>query len=196
MTKKIGLAGKSGSGKDLIADYIEKQYGFQKIAVADGIREEINTYLQYTLAREAARQDFPPSFSLVLAAFKNAVWDKPTTPEIRIMLQWWGTEFRRSSDPDYWVKKLSVRLNNDDCIVISDVRTPDEMRVVRAAGGEVWFVERSGVDSVGIEDHYTEIALVGVEFDRRIKNDATVDHLKLQIDSMFAPVLVQKTHLI
>lgn len=186
MVKKIGLAGKSGSGKDLIADYIGERYNYQKIAVADAIREEVNTYIQYTLAREAARQDFPPTFSLVLNAFKNAVWDKPTTPEMRVMLQWWGTEFRRSVDPHYWTNRLAERLKNEDSIVISDIRTPEEMVVVREAGGEIWFVERPGIGSVGIERHYTEVALEGATYDRVIVNDSTIDDLKQKVSELFA----------
>ena len=39
--KKIGLAGKSGSGKDLVADYIGEQHSFKKIAVADPLKIEV-----------------------------------------------------------------------------------------------------------------------------------------------------------
>jgi dephospho-CoA kinase len=41
MTKKIGLAGKSGSGKDVVANYISERYGYKKVAVADALKIEI-----------------------------------------------------------------------------------------------------------------------------------------------------------
>jgi cytidylate kinase len=183
--KKIGLAGKSGSGKDVVADYICDRYGYKKIAVADGIRDEANAFVQFALGIEAAKQDLPKSFDVVLESFLQAIWAKPTPPEIRILLQWWGTEYRRSKDSLYWVKRLSERLDNDEQIVVSDVRTPDEIEAIRQAGGEVWFVERPGVGSVGIANHYTEVALEGAVFDRTILNDQTLEVLNQKIDFIF-----------
>lgn len=41
VTKIIGLAGKSGSGKDVIADFISEKYGYKKVAVADALKIEV-----------------------------------------------------------------------------------------------------------------------------------------------------------
>lgn len=182
MIKKIGLAGKSGSGKDLVADYIGDQYSYRKIAVADAIREEVADFLDKALGTWFT---YIPGFALVIKAFKDMVWEKPTHPAMRVLLQWWGTEYRRSQDPDYWTKILATKLANDKWIVISDVRTPDEMDVIRQAGGEIWFVERPGVGSVGIKGHYTEVALEGAKFDRTILNDGTIEELKHRVEWMF-----------
>lgn len=181
MIRKIGLAGKSGSGKDLVADYIGEQHSFKKIAVADAIRDEVAAFIEKAFGVMAHL----PGFSTVVGAFRKMVWEKPTHPAMRVLLQWWGTEFRRSKDPDYWTKKLAERLDNQEWIVVSDVRTPDEMKVIREAGGEVWFVERPGVAPVGIPNHYTEVALEGASFDRTIQNDGTIEELKTKIEWLF-----------
>jgi hypothetical protein len=184
IAKKIGLAGKSGSGKDVIADYICEKYGYRKIAVADAIREEAEEFIVSAIG--GSIYSLNESFGQVTEAFKTAVWAKPTTPEIRVLLQWWGTEFRRTQDPDYWIKRLAQKLSNaDESIVVSDVRTPDEIATIHQAGGEVWFVERPGVGSVGIANHYTEVALEGATFDRNILNDQTLDDLKIKVDFLF-----------
>jgi hypothetical protein len=183
--KKIGLAGKSGSGKDVVADYICDQYFYKKIAVADAIRDEANAFIQIVLGIGAAKQNLPPSFEVVLESFREAVWAKPTPPEIRVLLQWWGTEFRRSQNSDYWVERLAERLDNEDCVVVSDVRTPDEIEAIHQAGGEVWFVERPGIGSVGTANHYTEVALEGVLFDRTITNDQSLEDLHRKVDFIF-----------
>ena len=41
----------------------------------------------------------------------NAPMDDPLCPygKQRALLMWWGTEFRRSINPDYWVQKLAKR---------------------------------------------------------------------------------------
>jgi hypothetical protein len=180
-TKKIGLAGKSGSGKDVVADFICVQFGYSKIAVADAIREEVQEFLKESLSANL----LPGSFSLVVDAFVRAVWDKPTAPEIRVLLQWWGTEYRRSEDSNYWIKRLTQRLEQYDKLVISDVRVPDEMDAIRNAGGEIWLVERPGIGSVGIKNHFTETALADSKFDRIIYNDRTLDDLYVKITSLF-----------
>lgn len=39
--KKIGLAGKSGSGKNVIADLMCSKHGYRQIAVADPLKIEV-----------------------------------------------------------------------------------------------------------------------------------------------------------
>ena len=112
-------------------------------------------------------------------------WINKNRKFLRSLLQYYGTEYRRKQDPDYWTKKLALRLDNHDWIVVSDVRTPDEMDVIRKAGGEIWFVERPGVGSVGIKNHYTEVALEGSSFDRTILNDGSIDELKHRVEWLF-----------
>ena len=182
MVKKIGLAGKSGSGKDLVADYIGVRYGYKKIAVADAIREEVEKFIEAWFGWLAA---IAPVESII-NAFKAMVWEKPTHPAMRVLLQWWGTEYRRSRDPQYWTKILATKLLNDLQIVISDIRTPEEMVEVQAAGGEVWFIERAGIAPVGIKNHLTEVALEGATFDRTVKNGGTIEDLYAKIDLLFS----------
>lgn len=189
----IGLAGKSGSGKDLVADYIcGKLPSYEKIAVADGIREEANEFLSHALLSASIDRGIVPiSFKVVWEAYTKSIWAKPTSPEMRVLLQWWGTEYRRNQDAQYWTKKLDMRLmqnlTNEEKprnFVVSDIRTPEEVAVVRANGGEVWFVERPGVESVGITNHYTEIALEGAKFDRKLLNNGTIGDLLLKVDEI------------
>lgn len=188
MLKKIGLAGKSGSGKDVVADMLCDYYGYQKIAVADGIREECSDFLHDLFAHYPYIDKFPESFEVVRDAFDRAVFDKPTSPEIRVLLQWWGTEYRRSQDTDYWVKRLDERLTNDAMIVVSDIRTPAEIESVHRAGGEVWFIDRPGVADVGLANHYTEVALSGVSFDRMLYNHGTLDDLSLAVRTLWETI--------
>ena len=45
---------------------------------------------------------------LCLALGQLDPWSKPTTQEMRNLLQLWGTEFRREQNPDYWVEKVAA----------------------------------------------------------------------------------------
>ena len=197
---KIGLAGKSGSGKDLIADYIGERYGFKKIAVADALKIEVYDQLVnpseefLSVLQEVglchARPPKVPIPQLVNPTDEEKIaWINDNKKFLRSLLQYYGTEYRKAKDPDYWIKKLAVKLDNDEWIVVSDIRTPEEMIAIEKAGGEVWFVERPGVAPVGIPNHYTEIALEGQRFARTISNTGTIDSLKAHIDELFRETL-------
>ena len=125
VTKKIGLAGKSGSGKDVVADYICEQYGYRKVAVADAIRDEVADFLFeiFDNTQDTHFQD-GPHVDAIRDAFMQMVYEKPTPHAMRILLQWWGTEYRRSQDSDYWVKQLVAKMPEEDFVVVSDVRLP------------------------------------------------------------------------
>lgn len=116
---------------------------------------------------------------------EKIAWINDNRKFLRSLLQYYGTEYRRSQDSDYWVKQLVAKMPEEDFVVVSDVRLPIEMDAIHAADGEVWFVERPGVDPVGIPNHLTEIGLDGATFDRKILNDESLEELRLKIDFIF-----------
>lgn len=138
--KLIGLSGMAGAGKDFSFDTLVNHFPnklIKRIALADGVRQEIED-----IVGAGAGDELP------------AVWSKPYPPEIRWLLQQWGTELRRSQDPDYWVKYAfktiedwgdTVRsvngqyktelLKHPDVWVFTDVRFDNEAQGVRDRGG-------------------------------------------------------------
>jgi len=162
----------------MVANYISDRYGYEKIAFADAIRDEVADYLyDMVLPKEM------PGYIKIQAV--SGIYDKPTSHFFRVMLQWWGTEYRCSTDPNYWVNILKEKISSMSFVVVPDVRLPIETDSIHAMGGEVWFVERPGVAPVGIPDHITEIGLNGAKFDRTIMNDKSLDILHETIDRIF-----------
>jgi hypothetical protein len=95
------------------------------------------------------------------------------------LLQWWGTDFRRSFDPNYWVKKtMSGIPTNLDIALISDVRFPNEAQAVKSWGGHTVNVQRLREDGSQYfstdrpVDHSSETALDGYNWDFRLINSA------------------------
>jgi hypothetical protein len=68
-------------------------------------------------------------------------WQKPYTAGQRWLLQQWGTEFRRSQDPQYWVKYgldyITERYQDGDIWCVTDVRFANEAEAIQDAGGVV-----------------------------------------------------------
>jgi hypothetical protein len=172
----IGLTGTMGSGKDATA-IILADYGYKRLAFADTLRFECGIVLEYRQLPE----DAPPAPELVVDAVLNAepaeVYAKPTTPRMRALLQWWGTEYRRAQDPNYWIKQMRAKLQATPRAAVTDVRFPNEAALVREFGGEVWRVERPGLTADGIAGHASEQVHL-IEADRVIDNSGTLDDLR------------------
>lgn len=60
-------------------------------------------------------------------------------PEMRVTLQNWGTEVRRTQNPDYWVEKLVTpalgMLAAGQSVYVTDSRFPNEVEAVQRLGG-------------------------------------------------------------
>jgi hypothetical protein len=88
--------------------------------------------------------------------------DDPLCPlgKQRSLLQFWGAEYRRAQDPDYWVRQLAntIELEKPQIACISDMRFPNEMAFVLQYG-ETVRVDRAGLPP---STHASETALQDV----------------------------------
>lgn len=114
----------------------------------------------------------------------SVVFEDPNTTQYpfgkcRVPLQWWGTEYRRAQNPDYWVDKLAERISHNSSenqvFVITDVRFENEANYVRNNGGVMVRMRRT--DGVVFNDnHPSEHALDHYRFDYTFYN-ASVEEL-------------------
>jgi len=65
-------------------------------------------------------------------------------------------------------------------VVFADVRFQNEAERVRKAGGQIWRVERDGIEAPN--KHVSEFDLEGYRFDKVLHNYGTLDDLYDQID--------------
>jgi hypothetical protein len=184
VAKILGIAGPSGCGKDEVADFAAN-FGYQKMKIADDIRDEFAAFLKLGL-EYAAFEDgcLPLHFDTVIDAYVKAIYDKPTSPESRVALQWWGTDYRRAEDPNYWTKNLKSKLQEGQT-VISDVRILLERDLIHSVGGEIWWINRTDLAPVGILGHATENSLTAADCDRIIDNNSTLVEFLGKIDFIF-----------
>jgi hypothetical protein len=92
------------------------------------------------------------------------------------ILQYWGTEFRRAQDPDYWVKKWYEQVKDfKGIVVVGDTRFLNEAEAVKKYGGHTCKVERLNQDGSPFfatdrpKDHISETQLDGYAWDFYIK---------------------------
>lgn len=175
----IALTGLAGAGKDTVADTLVTHAGFTKIAFADALRTEVAAAFRlgdrYGILSDRAGKEQPhealcmyhcedPGFVHCAAPLDTQahpdqldIYHLLTLRSPRQILQWWGTEYRRAQDPDYWTKQARQRIEQlmiegerqgYTRIVITDCRFDNEATTVRALGGTLWQVVRSGLQSV------------------------------------------------
>ena len=111
-----------------------------------------------------------------------------TAATVRTLLQWWGTEYRRVQDPDYWVKAWEKDVRqydlNDTAIVVDDIRFPNELQSVRSLGGYVFRINRPMVEPVS--NHISEVALDHVtDWAYTIDNSGTLDGLAKSVGAAY-----------
>lgn len=113
----------------------------------------------------------------------NAPMDDPECPygKQRTLLQWWGTEFRRNVEPDYWIKKLAKRIEEEkpEVALITDVRFPNEAEWVKQYG-DIIKVRRTGMPPDKNPPHISELALAHLEdheWGAVIENDRGLEEL-------------------
>jgi hypothetical protein len=169
----IGLTGYAQSGKDSVANILVENYGYQRIAFADPIRDLL--YATNPMLKEGYR---------VKGLVDVYGWDrvKVDYPEARRLLQELGVGARKVFGDMFWVKQALRQLEVEGNFVITDVRYPNEAKAIREHhGSQIWRVKRSGVDAVN--SHESESAMDGEKVDQIFVNNGTLEDLKVLINT-------------
>lgn len=139
---KIGVTGYARHGKDTIADYLVLNYKFQKIALADVMKEVISIIFGWSREYIEQHKDEIDNF-----------WG--VTP--RYALQTLGTEwgqhilgefnlFEQRTGRLLWTKQtynyIQKFFNNNENVVISDIRFLHEAKYLKDKGFIIWRVNR------------------------------------------------------
>jgi hypothetical protein len=138
----IGLSGIFGAGKDAAALILEKHYGFQRFSFADCLKRELEVALRAALIPNGLPEKGREAFLTCLALGYLNPFAKPTPPEMRILMQQWGTEFRRAQDENYWVNKLrrSWEAVGRPDAAVPDTRFYNEAHWVRSENGLIFLI--------------------------------------------------------
>lgn len=149
----VGLGHKAQQGKDTLAAHLIEKLGpreegkfgpyfpidIRRYAFGDELKVEVFDWLQSNAFVEAY---FSP-FLLPEVFIGDFYWNRTYSRGekiafvdknkliLRPLLQKWGTEFRRTQDPDYWVKKILARIQEEKPQVafLTDMRFLNETNI-------------------------------------------------------------------
>lgn len=190
----IGLGFQRRAGKDTVADFLVRDYGFTKMSFTiDGGLQDACMALNPIVDVDVTWMDGDPTWwAKVFVRYADVCNElgyegaKDKYPEVVRTLQRMGTEVGRNIiDPDVWVNIAIAKCNPDKDYAFVNCRFANEAAAIRARpGGITVHVQRPGLDLGDHEDiavHESELA-VGVVYDFTIVNDGTLEDLEGKVD--------------
>ena len=186
-TLVIGFGYKARQGKDTAATAIlnarAHKYEIRAYAFAQPLRQEVDGAAFSMFVKHFPGSPFDAPIAMRLLCEWAGVQYDIIAPidaqhpwgKQRALLQWWGTEYRRQQDPDYWVNRLAARIEEEQpqIALITDVRFMNEFAYVKTNGYAVKVV-RPGTEIKGApSQHTSEIildAIKGTEWDCTLTN--------------------------
>jgi len=193
----FGIGHKARQGKDSFGAYLAEQHGFRVYHYADQLKKEAqiagwnpdnkNELAHDVIKRAAHELTDPLAKEVVIWYNTNPVAAK--NAHHLTFLQWFGTEFRRAQDSEYWVKTTFQQIRADANhynhyrACICDMRFVNELLAVKREHGYTFDIRRwretRTLDSDGYwspvltpyidderdPDHPSEVELDGVPHD-------------------------------
>lgn len=215
----IGICGDIGSGKDTVANHLEK-WGFKKIGVANKLKATLMDVLgiQYRDFYGTQVEKSAPlaKFGLVprvLGLFGGPWPERVGRPWLaRWVLEFVGTECFRSVYPETWIDHVVGEVMEDRARfhymrdrsesarksmgaghalhVVPDVRFPNEFTAIRAAGGVIWRTIKTGEGESERTGHASDEAWRGMEVDADlIAEPGDLPSLRRQADDLVEATL-------
>lgn len=141
----IAFIGYKQSGKSTASKYLQEKYGFKPHNFKDALIEEIKTYFPDFIKKECELYNCTP---------EELFEKKPG--HIRQLMQNFGTELRRKEHPQYWVAKWVQYdpIKNNQNTVVDDCRFLNETETVKACGGTIIKIIRTGQENT--DPHQSE----------------------------------------
>lgn len=162
MIKLIGLTGMARSGKDTAALYLRDEKKFKTYAFAEPIKEACKVMFNWT-------DDH------VNGALKELI-DHHYGVSPRYAMQTLGTEWgRETMNPNIWLKRAQCEIDDNELLVITDIRFNNEARLIRNNGGIVINVIRD--DRPDVKAHSSENGVHLNLINHNVLNNGTIEEL-------------------
>ena len=206
----IGIGHKARQGKDTAAACLQQEFGCTILHFADALYEECRKatilfkdtppviYFK-TGEEDFFRYENPPETIVHWIQekgipknglpFEAQLFFGGMREKDGILLQFWGTEFRRKLFCwDYWVDKVRAVIESSPHIdfIIPDTRFKNEARMIKNMGGVIWKIDRIGYLAQDRNpNHASEIDLNDWDFDSVIVNDRTIPELEKKVKQLY-----------
>lgn len=178
----IGILGRKGAGKDTIADYLSDQHNFNKLILAEPLKDACKILFNFNDEQ-------------LYGNLKETI-DPNWGVSPRVVLQYLGTDIFRKDiskiipniNGNFWVNLMTSKykqLQNENSnirVVISDVRFKNEIDEIHKLNGIIIKVIRPNLDNN--DCHESEKLIDNLKGDYEIINDKNLDELYEKVKSI------------
>jgi len=136
----VAFVGSIGSGKTTMCESIAVEHygqptnGTIRISFADALRDEV-AYALHKSDPKKSKATVGRFVRLPIDTWRERLADPETKATYRPLMQWWGTEYRRAEDPDYWVsqweEKADKAIAAGYTVLVDDCRFDNEYRALK-----------------------------------------------------------------
>lgn len=181
MKNLISVVGIRKSGKDTVADYLVKNYGYTKYGFADPLKKGVQEMFDFSDEQMWGTQEQKETVDERWGISPRRVLQLVGTELLQFDIHKYTVEGELPMGRAIWVHRFKIwykkeLLKNPDIkIVFCDNRFPHEATEVRNLGGEVWKINRPEVDIDSTHD--SEVSVKLIDGDRTIENTGTLDEL-------------------
>jgi hypothetical protein len=176
----VGLHGYARSGKDTIADGLEK-YGYRRFSFAKPMKDAL-----YALNPIVGADSVGRTYR-ISDVVDDLGWDEAKATmggEPRRLLQRFGTEVAREQwDTDFWVEMAFKQITSvfeadkEARVVITDVRFTNEVEAIASLRPFSYLLKVVRPGTEPINAHSSDAGLPNGLFDSVVMNDDTIEYL-------------------
>lgn len=185
----IGVTGRKYNGKDTIAEYLVKKYNFVQISFAEPLKEVCRTLFGFSQEQ-------------LYGSLKETV-DESWGISPRNALQFLGTDIIRNQihklipniEDKFWIRCMLAKINKlkendpDVKIVISDVRFPNEVDMIKEINGIIIRAVRPSISNIDCHESEKLIDELNVNFE--LLNDLGLNELYDKVDKIMPNILIK-----
>ena len=172
----IGITGRKYNGKDTLGNLFVTDFGYKKLAYANPLKEACRCIFNFN-----DDQLYGDNKEI-----EDDFWH--VTP--RKVLQYVGTDMFRTHiknvipqvENNIWVEVVKKQIldgwkeNPNSKFVVTDVRFPNEAKMIQDLGGIVVRVKRDSMN-MEIDTHPSELMIENLDVDCELNNNSTIDDL-------------------
>ena len=174
----IGICADKQHGKDTVAELL------MAMAVENGVKAVCRSMADPL--KEEIAECFAPRMGVTKEELIRQMNTTGEKERWRLIMQWWGTEYRRVEDPYYWVKKMHVWMNANawSLLLLPDTRFLNEINLVLDNGGYMIRVNRPAMPTG--DAHSSEQEWKSFNgWSQIIENDASIEELQVKVTALY-----------
>lgn len=175
----VGIGHISRVGKDVAANALSRDLGFQRRYFATKLKE-LALIADPLVTAQIATANIAVGRGRMDWVVKGMGWEeaKNVYPEVRTFLENLGHGARQVFGEDFWVRMAVDGITPDQNVVFADMRHYNEVDAVKAFGGKVIRIDRPG----RVPKERSEMPLVTYDgWDAVIPNTGTVQDLETAV---------------